>query len=539
MATLVQMGCWLNTLQRLGWSDERALAEPQQPQLSHLSDCWFRASLELERSNYGAYPRPWLNRRGRAALERCIEAGWVLRSTWPRTWHTSVTQWLGERLILGHASLFCDSTPLISLVSSQLGRHGCHYPPWPAWIDGTLRRVQRERGRVLLAPGSTLTDSVEHFANRAALPQAKVEWEQGGDISSWLVRHLHSLLAGQLTPRQTHQTLFLSPEISPAAVTFQPFPLQDRVSLALADRVWALSLRPGGKLQRLVERRLQDPLYLLGSMFVTLTNQPSLSGKPSTARSQAQRESTGQGWLAQGAVGWVVNNPPAAPSSPVRHCRNETSQSAGVQQWTGPLPAVWRKLKASDTSQYLVHCTRGSVGPLMDESPSSYRERVWLEGVQTVWQPLETLAHISRTGRLRAAAAMTRTESRCVSWSAVPLLPLLQRRTYRSHLARWDWEPYGLLVRRDVLQGLGAREVIYGDEQEFEQLAVCDQPFFQPRSRRDKASVSSWTDEREWRLLGDLRLHELPPHSILAFVRTQAEAAQCARYFPWPILWVQ
>jgi hypothetical protein len=538
MATQVAMSCWLETLQQLGWSERCVVDEPQLLRHAAPSDCWFRASLtDVPGEPRGRY-RVGLNRQGRAAVARFIEAGWSLRPVWPRPWHPSVAQWLGERLVLGHASLFSSSTPLFSLVSSQLGRHGYRYPQWPSWIDGALRRVRRDQGRLLLTPGSTLTDNVEYFAARAALPVVKVCWEENEDVSRWLYHQLANLQSDKLLAKWDRGVILLSPEMAPATETFKHLPLQDRVSLALADRVLALSVRRGGKLYALVRQRLHDPLYPLGSLFITLSGR-TISGTSKTTLLQPQGNTEEEGWLSQGAVGWVVHRRQAIASTPLRHCRSWISQPLRVQQWTSPLPAAWKKLKPNDDWDYLVHCTRGISGPLIDESLEHYRERVWLSGEQPVWHPLETLAHICQTGYLRATAKLTRTAARCVSWSAVPLSPLLQRRTFRSHLGRWDWEPYGFLVQRDALRELGIREVIYGDEHEYGQLAESDRPYFQPRQRRAAASAGSWSEEREWRVPGDVPLHALPADSILVFVRTQSEANQCSRYSPWPLLWVQ
>jgi hypothetical protein len=119
----------------------------------------------------------------------------------------------------------------------------------------------------------------------------------------------------------------------------------------------------------------------------------------------------------------------------------------------------------------------------------------------------------------------------------VPLVELLSRRQFRSHLGRWDWEPYGILVRREALERLGARQVIYGDEAEYKQLADQDKPYFQPRGMKNTRNNQDWSSEREWRLLGDLIFAELPSESILVFVGTRTEAQQIARRCQWPVVW--
>jgi hypothetical protein len=93
------------------------------------------------------------------------------------------------------------------------------------------------------------------------------------------------------------------------------------------------------------------------------------------------------------------------------------------------------------------------------------------------------------------------------------------------------------LVRRDALERLGARVVVYGDEAEFKKLSDKDKPYFQPRGTKNSRSPQDWTSEREWRLLGDLKFAELPRNSVLIFVATNTEAQQVARHCHWPVVW--
>jgi hypothetical protein len=323
--------------------------------------------------------------------------------------------------------------------------------------------------------------------------------------------------------------------LAPADTRLGNFPLQDRISIALADRVWSLSLRRGGTLEKLIEVRLIDPTFPPGSVFVTLPK-ATPSSKLVARRSLSNKRAGDLQWLKRGAVGWLVATRAFSGSGPLRHCHANGPGSVTVQQIAAPLPQAWRSLTADDPWPYLVHCTRGRTGPLPEESEQSFRQRVWSHPHEIVWHPLETLGHICREGRLRGTASITRTAERCVSFSAVPLVPLLKCRTFRSHLGRWDWEPYGLLILREALQAIGAQEVIYGDESDYQRLDSRQRPYFQPR-RRKGMTQQVWSEEREWRILGDVDLRLLPSNSVMVFVRTQIEAQQFARYCPWPVLW--
>ena len=115
----------------------------------------------------------------------------------------------------------------------------------------------------------------------------------------------------------------------------------------------------------------------------------------------------------------------------------------------------------------------------------------------------------------------------------MPLDELLRRKIFRSHLGRWDWEPFGIMIRRDILERLGARPVIYGTDAEFNDLDHRDRPFFQAAGKSDQ-----WLSEKEWRLPSSLDLSSLPPDAVRIFVENPKSAHQFAKKFPWPVFWI-
>ena len=547
---------------------------------SRSDQCWLRACCglgstelgdsELDNPELKNPAQAYLNREGRAHIYRLLSAGWTLRSGWPRDWSPSIDQWLGRRLMLGHASLFSASTRMLSLVSSRMGRHGNQQPDWPRWLDGALQYAHRHHARLLIVPETTLAPTVEHFAHLADLPSTTIHWTKHTTPADWLCDLLSALAttpsgmieqpsAGRATP----DSLLISPVENVPSDAFQSLPLQDRLSLTLADNVLVLYMRPAGNLENLVARRLQDPLFPTGSVLVTLpmllASLPSVSdslhtamaapGRGSSASREAGHETASKparkstcnplavqtDWLQRGAVGWVTCRTSPTARSPLGHCR---STDRPAWQLSAPFPAHWQELEADGEWPYLVHCTRSTLGPFPEESVESFRERVWLHGDAVALHPLETLARICRERRLRATCGITRTDAPCVSFSAVPLVPLLRRRAFQVHLGRWDWEPYGLLVRQQRLIDVGAAQVIYGSQDEFLKLPAEKKPLFQPSQRkRGKSGEAAWTAEREWRVLHDVDLQSLPVGSVCAFTRTPVEAQQLAQYAPWPVLW--
>ena len=141
------------------------------------------------------------------------------------------------------------------------------------------------------------------------------------------------------------------------------------------------------------------------------------------------------------------------------------------------------------------------------------------------------------SGRLLASSEFVRGETPVVSLTAVPLGEIHTLRTYRSHLGRWDFEPYGICIRRDWLQRRGTRPVQYGDEALWDAMSSADRPFFQKReSHTAGGKVFDWTVEQEWRHVGDLKLDGIPARAAMLFVPSEAEARQLAASSPWPVV---
>lgn len=513
------------------------------------NSCLLRQLLDMRHRG-----RPVLHSSGFRSLLQLTDAGWSLRYNWPRERRLSIQSWLGERLYFAHASRFGPAIRVATLVSSQLGRHSRKLPQWPSWIDAALRNIYRNGQQLLIVPGTTNAEVAQQFASSAGIPLWNVRCHPAQEPQlANLVDWLDELLIerpGQ-PPLDPHN-LFVSPSFAEPAnseasrlasrsegdCTLGMYPLQDRIALALADTVYALAIRRGGNIEHLLTQRLRDVSFPTASVFVAI-HSAGQKGLPADATR----------WLDLGAVGWLVHSTAAYRATWMVDCRPPpaaaevkdqfTKQFTAPQQLSAPLPQAWQRFSDSDEWDYLCHCTRGLSGPLPNESEERFRERVWLDGLQVEWHPLERLTRICREGCLRGTAEITRTLQRCVSWSAVPLVPLLQRRCFRAHLGRWDWEPYGVLIRRQTLVAAGAAAVVYGSENDFQNLGADQQPFFQPLGKKTKASQTNWSLEREWRTLGDLKLAQLDPNSVMLFVRTRREAERLARRSAWPVFWVE
>ncbi|QEG39701.1 hypothetical protein [Roseimaritima ulvae] len=274
---------------------------------------------------------------------------------------------------------------------------------------------------------------------------------------------------------------------------------RDRLLVGAADRVFAVWVRRRGKIAELLGRRL------------------AVCGDESTwVAVNEDADCAARSLIARGAVGWYLPEPDL--------------QGSAVPA-TGDRAAIL-KAQAVDWTQYLVHCTRGRGGPLPGQSEAQYHDEVLLggEGGRPA-TAAETLRKILASGWLLGAARVSRREFPVVCWSEVPLPKCLARRIFRPHLGRWDYEPFGLAVRKSAAQRLGIQPVIYGTAAERERLPVDQRWRFQAQGTR-----VDWRNEKEWRCRGSLDLSRVSADEALVFVGEPGAVAATAAVSPWPVV---
>lgn len=450
-----------------------------------------------------------LKQHGRSQLGRLVQQGISLRATWPRP--TSTQRWLGNRFYLSHSRNFASSTKYASLVSSQLGRHFAKLPHWPRLLESALRQIRKHHWTLLLAPGTTLFEHSKAFAARATMHSVELNIaSENESLAEWLVRSLGE--------EGLEQRIFISPHVEHESIhVADQAPVQDRASIMLPDSVFVFSVRPRGTVERLVDERLTSRLFQLGSIQINAESKSK------------NRRSKLEAWLDQGAVAWHLST---AAETTVSLSACTTRPTPALQQVCFRMPPSWSTI-ADEDWPWLVHCTRANIGPRPSENSDQYRDRLWIDGYLAEDLPVHTLHRICAEQTLIGSSRITRSELPCVCFSSVPLPQLLSNRQFQSHLSRWDWEPYGVLFRRTALQNLGARPVIYGNHRDYSSLSLDEQPFFQSLGKND-----IWAKEREYRILGDVKLSQFSRGEICLFVRDQKEASYFARRFPWPVTWV-
>lgn len=492
--------------------------------------CLLRAALEWSRTD-GAFA---ITPAGRSALMALVEYGMTLVDTWPRVWRVAIEELLGSRFYFSHQRNLAQTQPLASLASSRLGKNQTQFPHWPHWVDRALQNILRRHERLLLVAGTAGDSVVRQLAVRSKIDTVEVELpgEEAISAGTWIADILSEAvrrLAGEdaMDRECLNDHLWISPsqQFRCGATEAQP-PLRDAVLFALADRVTVLRVRQHGRIEQLLQSRLSNQAFPAGSVYLALD-----------LDHEGELEVRDR-FLPAGAVGWYC----FLEDRQLRgfSCHERKKSTYYSQQIACPLPTRLTSAAETDARPFLVHCTRGNSGPLPGESIEKYRDRLWLAGQVPEIHPLLTLLRIIRQRHLVADGSTTRACVPCISFSAVPLAQLLRRRRFQPHLQRWDWEPYGVIVRREALMDAGAKPVIYGSEADYLALDDDQKSMFQPALRqRASADEEHWASELEWRLLGDLWLDRLPCDSIRVFVRSEFEAQALSRESPWPVFWIE
>ena len=272
----------------------------------------------------------------------------------------------------------------------------------------------------------------------------------------------------------------------------------DEILALLADQVTVLSMRKGGNLYKSVTRRLENgnPTRVLVESGLTkkaLTDQ----------------------LLSSGATGWFLFGEE----------QSETTSTAGSDSFVTSTEF--------DATEFLLHWTRRRVGPWPGQSDSGFLDDLIFGGTSKDHRQIASLRRILATGRIFSSNGLTRDPRPVVCFSDIIFEQLAERRVFRPHLSRWDFEPFGIAIKKTWLAKQGARKVTYGEESVWESLEESERPWFQLNQSEGKVD---WSLENEWRILGDVDLRNVPVDAAVVFVPTQEDAQEIASFCRWPIV---
>jgi len=182
---------------------------------------------------------------------------------------------------------------------------------------------------------------------------------------------------------------------------------------------------------------------------------------------------------------------------------------------------------------WLVHWTRASQGPWPGEKAWEFWRELLARPDTYVRSAFDTLVRILNERRIRGTSRRFPKKQKAVSFTSLDAESALALMRWRKRFVRYTFEPYGIGIRRDVLEDMGTRRVRY--EKPGRDIPDEERLFVQsPGTRGD------WSKEREWRMRGDVPLDEMSPGDFIALVPGEDAAetlrSRCKGGFPIHVL---
>lgn len=406
----------------------------------------------------------------------------------------------------------------LGIVSSHQNKHGFANIDWQESLLSALHLARSQGWGVLCAQDAPYSDVVIHGCKRLHVPFRAIRvvnwYESNPQFESLLTSDSQSCDFG---------TLLLG---CAGESAINKIPIHDLASVFLSNHLFVLELREGGKIAQLLDQRLKCQNIPKGTTYLSLR----------TINNSKSRQTIRTDWLDRGAIGWLNPGKPDHTDP-----RVETKYGSQV---CGPLaqsfhckthqPIFPIRLLRAEASKYLVHCTRSRRGPWPDQSINQFHDELMQSPWETQPTVLESLKKILMQQRLIATNNFRQGNIDTVCFSSNEITELLSMRKFQSHLARWDWEPYGIMIEREWLQSNGAKQVSYIDRASASKMSKDALAFCQVVS--SDSNSTDWRTENEWRIAGDVRLSKLPFSKAIVFVPTYSEALAIQPISRWPII---
>ena len=409
----------------------------------------------------------------------------------------------------------------LGIVSSHDCKNGFARQQWQDSLHSALQLAHRQGWGILVAGETPYADVVVHSCRRLQVPYRIL-----GLMSSREDPGPKHKLANDPVDAERESwdfgVLELSVERSQADAKI---PVLDIATVFLSNRLFVVALRSGGKMAKLLDRRLSFESIPAGTIYLSLATTHQATGELRRAVE----------WLDRGVVGWLNTKPPKSiePLTKRQETRAVGQNSDALHFCPSYQPIFSMQLLRSTAASFLVHCTRARRGPWPDQSLPQFHDEL----LQHPWdeQPTAfmTLQRILKQQRLIATSSYRRGNKHTVCFASKELSDLLSMRRFQSHLARWDWEPYGIMIHREWLQGHGAKQVNYIERDAVKKITEDELSFCQVVS--DEEGAIDWRQEQEWRIAGDVRLNPIPFSKAIVFVPTLAEAIAVQPISRWPI----
>ncbi|MFC2170674.1 hypothetical protein ACFLQJ_01700 [Calditrichota bacterium] len=176
---------------------------------------------------------------------------------------------------------------------------------------------------------------------------------------------------------------------------------------------------------------------------------------------------------------------------------------------------------------HAVHWTRSNSEPWIGEKKSDFYSALVNSGTEYCRSAHATVMKILEDGCIRGTTWHMPGSKPMVSFSALRPYDFLPMMKWRKRYVRREFEPYGIAVRKDLLQKLGAQPVAYGERSVLKSINSRERLFFQTVN----PDGEDWSREEEWRLLGDFEFDSVDLNDLIIFVLDHNEVEKVKEKF--------
>ncbi|MGI9496703.1 MAG: hypothetical protein ACR2NK_11655 [Mariniblastus sp.] len=412
------------------------------------------------------------------------------------------------------------SKKLISIVSSRIGKYADQRPNWFDAIRTLAIQQGKQNNFIVTAPGTTTFPYLCRLSELFGLTLV---------LLAPLFKQFHA------KPSTSRQNCLLN-QFPKATVLYAFYdwqhktgmkvncpPSSDQLMINISQECYVISCRRNGIVHEALKNRLRKRNFKRTRLLIDRKLTP-------------QRVSVEL--INQGAIPWwlyqerQLKRDPQPSQQDSLGCPSKESKSLSQTA-----PAKTQPNRRAADRQYLIHWTRQSTGPWPDQSYREFLDDLIFHSPSRGEGGFSTLKRILAQHTIRGTNTLTKGSEKVTCLTAVPLSQYANRRIFRSHLSRWDFEHYGIAIDCEFLKKLGARQVFYGTQQNWNRLESQDRPFFQLKNSTN--GNIDWRAEREWRLRGDLDLDKVPSQLAFVFVKTKQERVALQTQSQWPVVTVE
>ena len=402
-----------------------------------------------------------------------------------------------------------DAVRFLGIISSRQTQLGYAEQDWQAALLASLHLAHQQGWVVLIASDTPYFEIIEHACIRMKVAWMSLSVVKEPKKSDVIASHHKQNCLGviRIVPESTEDT---HPGLS----------VQDRSVVFLSDHLFALHVRKGGAIETLLHQRMEQPEIPSGSTYVAM--QAPNFGSPTNSVTQKHL-------LEVGAIGWFVSTH-TETSDDIEDVLQYRKRVSNASQLLVHLETLQKR----SNRNYLIHATRARRGPWPDQSLSQFHDEIMHQPWTHKPSVMQTLIRILEQQRLIGTLDLRRSKKETVCFSERPIDQLPSMRRFQSHLRRWDWEPYGIMIEQEWLIEQGAKRVEYISPEEAKHRDLDSLMHCQVVTSH--GGKHDWTAEQEWRIAGDLRLHRVPFEKCFVFVPNDLEARKIQRVSRWPIL---